>query len=143
MKSTGENVILEQLLVADGEQRPTQRREDRQLIVWPLDRHQCGSERLDLVPVVKRLAADEQVFDTACFERLDVGPRNVLTETHEAAEQDADVAGLEWNTRAGRVPLGHRPAALLHEPIDVRAHSVRETALDFTRRDETLTVRRR
>src|SRR4030095_15087374 len=114
MESAGENVILEQLLVADGEQRPTQRREDRQLIVWPLDRHQCGSERLDLVTVVKRLAADEQVFDTACFERLDVRPRNVLTETHEAAEQDADVAGLEWETRAGGAPPGHPPPPLLY-----------------------------
>ena len=97
MESAGDAVVLEQLFVADREQRAAQRREHRQLIVRPLDRHQRGPQRLDLVAIVKRLAADEQVLHAARLERFDVGARDVLAEAHEAAEQDADVTRLQRN----------------------------------------------
>jgi hypothetical protein len=52
MKPSAQVVILEQLFVADAEERATQRREHRQLIVGPLDRHQRRAQRLDLVAIV-------------------------------------------------------------------------------------------
>ena len=64
--------IGEQRLVVDREQRAAQRREHRQLVVGPLDRRQRGANRLDLLAVVKRLAADEQVRHAARLERVDV-----------------------------------------------------------------------
>ena len=54
---------FEQRLVADGEERPAQRREHRQLVVRPLDRGQRRADRLDFLALVKRLAADEHVRD--------------------------------------------------------------------------------
>ena len=53
--------VLEQVLVVDGEQRPLQRREHRQLVVGPLDGRQSRANRLDFLAVVERLAADEQM----------------------------------------------------------------------------------
>ena len=50
---------LQQLLVADRKERSAQRREDRQLIVGPLDGSKRGANRLDLFTLVKRAAADE------------------------------------------------------------------------------------
>ena len=64
---------VEQLLVADREQRAAQRREHRQLVVGPLDRRQRRAQRLDLLALVEALAADEQVRHAARLERLDVG----------------------------------------------------------------------
>ena len=69
---------LEQRLVADREQRPAQRREHRQLVVRPLDRGERGADRLDLLAIVKRAAADQHVRDAARLERLDVRPRHVV-----------------------------------------------------------------
>ena len=63
---------LEQLLVADREERAAQRREHRQLVVRPLDRGERGADGLDLFALVERLAADEHVRDAARLERLDV-----------------------------------------------------------------------
>ena len=74
-------------------------REHRQLIVGPLDRHQRRAQRLDLLAVVERPAADEQVADAARFERVDVRPRDVLAVADEAPEQDADVARLDRHRR--------------------------------------------
>ncbi len=124
-------MILEQVRVANREKRPAQRREHRELIVRPLDRHQRGAERLNLFAVVKRLAAHEQVVDTARLERFDVLARDVLTETHEPAEQDADVPRLERHALARIPALGDRPAALTHKPVHVRADRVGQRRLDL------------
>ena len=43
---------------------------------------------------MKRAAADQQMGDTPRFERFDVGPRHVLLEADETAEQQADMASL-------------------------------------------------
>ena len=93
--------ILEQLLIPDRKQCAPQRRKHRQLIVWPLDRRERGAQRLDFAAIVKRPAADEQMRDAARFERPDVRPRHVLSETDEPAEQQADVPGLD----RARVPF--------------------------------------
>ena len=90
-------VVLEQLLIANREQRAAQRREDRELIVRPLDRHQRRAQRFDFVAIVERLAANQEMLDAARLERFDVRPRDVLTEADEAAKQDADVTRLERN----------------------------------------------
>ena len=87
--------ILEQLLIADREQRTPQRRKHRQLVVGPLDGRQRGAQGLDLCAIVKRPAADQQMGNAARFEGLDVGPRHVLLETDEAAEQQADMPRLD------------------------------------------------
>ena len=82
---------LEQLLVANREERASQRREHRQLVVRPLDRGQRGADGFDFLALVKRSAADEHVRDAARLERLDVGARDVGLPAHETAEQKADV----------------------------------------------------
>src|ERR671911_2683734 len=89
--------IFEQLFIPNREQRTPQRREHRQLIVGPLDRRKRGAQRFDFAAIMKRTAADEQMRDTARFERSHVRPRHVLSEADEAAEQQADVSGLDWD----------------------------------------------
>src|SRR5581483_7425513 len=70
---TAERVaVLQQLFVADREQRAAQDREHRQLVFRPFDGRQGGAQRFDLGAVVKRAAADEQMRDAARFESLDV-----------------------------------------------------------------------
>ncbi len=93
---------LEQLLVADREERAAQRRKHRQLVVGPLDRRERGAQRLDLLALVERAAADEHVRDAARLERLDVGARDVGLPAHEAPEEQADVLGRDLD---GRAPL--------------------------------------
>src|SRR5204862_6962241 len=85
---------LEQLLVADGKQRAAQRGKHRQLVVRPLDRRERRADRLDLLAVVERLAADEHVRHAARLECAHVRLGDVLAEAAAAAEQDADVAAL-------------------------------------------------
>src|SRR5436189_153060 len=63
--------VLEQQLVVDREQRAFERREDRELVVGPLDRGERRANGFDFFAAVKRLAADEQVRHAARFERID------------------------------------------------------------------------
>ena len=93
---------LEQLFVANREERSAQRRKHRQLIVRPLDRGEGGANRLDFFALVERAPADEHVRDAARLERLDVGPRDVGLPAHEAAEQEADVLGRDLDGRLRR-----------------------------------------
>ena len=98
---------------------------------------------------MKRAAANEQVRNAARFERLDVAARHVLVVADEPAEQQTDMtslnrhevlgfAGLEaFRARDGRRvgwpegqrylgsrALGDAPAALVEQPVDVRADRV-------------------
>ena len=93
VKHARDRVILEQLLLADGEQRAVQRGIDRQLVLGPLDGGERGADGIDFLALVEGLAADQQVRNAARFERLDVLARDVLAEVQEAPEQQADVAG--------------------------------------------------
>ena len=143
--------VFEQLLIPDREQCSPQRRKHRQLIVRPLDRRERGAQRFDFAAIVKRPAADEQMRDAARFERPHVRPRHVVSEADEAAEQQADVPGLDRD-EAFRSPglkpmarpsavksarcdrcdaaFGHFPAALVDQPIDVRADGIGKRLLN-------------
>ena len=99
VKAPRELVVLEQFLVADRKQRSAQQRKYRQLIVGPFNRHQRGAQRLDLLAVMERPAADEQVTNAARFERVDVRTRHVGAIAEEATEKQADVARLNRDAR--------------------------------------------
>src|SRR5688572_29910021 len=86
--------VLEQFFISNREQGAPQRRKHRQLIVWPLDGGKRSPQRLDFATIVKRPAADEQMRDTACFERLYVRPSHVISKADKPAEQEADMPGL-------------------------------------------------
>ena len=60
------------VLVVDREERSLQRREHRQLVVGPFDGGERRANRLDLLAVVERAAADEQVRQPARLDRVDV-----------------------------------------------------------------------
>ena len=110
---------LQQLLVADREQRAPQRREHRQLVVRPLDRGQRRADRLDLLAIVERLAADQHVMHAARLERADVGLRHVLAEAEEAPEQDADVARLDFDAGSSPArPLTFQPLSLTSQSMN-------------------------
>ena len=126
---------LEEFLVADSEQRASQRREHRQLIVRPLDRRQRGAERFDFLAIVKCPAADEDVMHAARFESADVGLRHVLAEAEEAPEQNADVARLDGAAAV------HLPAAVVDQPLDVAAHGVGQRLLDAESRHVAGSIR--
>src|SRR5262249_38691124 len=106
---------LEQVLVADGEQRRAKRRKHRHLIVGPLDRRERRANGLNLFTIVKRLAANEHVADTSCLERLHVRLRDVFAETEKPPEQKAHMLGLKSYGLLTR-PLGDLPAALADHP---------------------------
>ena len=124
--------VLEQRFVADREQRSSQRPEHRQLIVRPLEGGERRAHRLDLLALVERLAADEQMRDAARFERLHVRPRDVLLPVAgsavdprvEAPEQQADVSGIDREPRPGPLAIGDRPAARPDQPFDERPDGV-------------------
>ena len=129
MKTPGELAILQQLFVADRKQRTAQRCKHRQLVFRPLDGGQRGAQGLDLRAIMKRAAADQQMGNAARFERLDVGPRHVLLEADEAAEQQADMARLnrhEMLRLAGpEAPRRSRRQSPLAPPPAVRRFSSR------------------
>ena len=108
--------VVEQHVVAEGEQRAAQRPEHRQLVVRPLDRGERRAQRLDLLALVEALAADQQVRQVARLERLHVRPRDVehafVRPRVEAPEQQADVARLDRRALGGPLAVGHRPAAV-------------------------------
>src|SRR2546425_744723 len=86
--------VVEQLFVADREERSPQRRENGKFVVRPFDRRQRGAQRLDLGAVVKRAAANEQVRNAARFERLHIAAGHVFVVADEPAEQQADMTSL-------------------------------------------------
>ena len=119
--------VLEQRLLPDREQRAPQRRIHVQRIVGPLDGRERRAQRLDLLAIVERPAADEQVRDVARLERVHVRPRDVVGELDEAAEEDADVPRLDRHELRRAVPaLGDLPVALVEQPVDPGADGVRK-----------------
>ena len=123
--------VLEQRLFTDREERPAQRRIHVQRVLGPLDRSQRRAERLQLLAVVERSSAHEQVRHAPRLERVHVGARDVAPHIDEAAEQDADVPGLDRHLHHRTfATLGHRPAALAHEPVHPRADGVGKRLLD-------------
>src|SRR5262245_17565412 len=131
MKGPGQMVIVEQFFVANREQRTTQRREHGELIVRPFDGRQRRADGFDLLAVVERLAADEQLADAACLERLDVLPRDVFAVADKPAEQETDMARLERYPQLRITTLRHRPSTSCDQPLDIRANRRWKRLLDL------------
>ena len=119
-------------MVGEGEEAAAQRRIHRQLIVWPLDGAERDAQRIDLLALVKAAAAHQQVWHLPSLQGVDVGTRDVGAPAGEPTEQDRHVSRLHRHTdlAATRRPLGHRPAALLYQPLDEGADGVGQRGLD-------------
>ena len=95
--------------------------------------HSMAASAARSVSISSRLvegpAADQHVRDAARFERVDVRLRRRPAVADEPAEQDADVSRLDADPRCLRA-LGHRPAALVEQPVDECADGVRQRLLD-------------
>ena len=135
--------VLQQAVVAYGEQSAPQRRKYGQLVVGPLDRRQRRANRLDFLTIVEGLAAHQQVRDVACFEGLHVRPGDVLVEAGEAAEQEAhvprpdgDLLGLPCR----QAPFGDRPLARVEQPLQKRPDGIGKRLLDCALRDVSRSV---
>ena len=111
-------------LVAEREERPAQRGKDLQLVIGPFDRGESIAESDDLLAIMERAPTHENVGDAPGFQRTDVGPRDVRPEIAEPAEENGNVT---WPDRDGAAFLFDRPAALVDQPVDEGADSVRET----------------
>src|SRR4029450_3416173 len=61
------------------------------------------------------------------LERVDVRPRDVLPEADETAKEDADVPRPHRHELAADFDT---PTALMHEPVDPGANTVRQRRLD-------------
>src|SRR5262245_54439176 len=101
MKTPGQLAVLQQLLVADREQRTAQRGKYREFVFGPLDGGQRGAQSLDLCAIVNRPARDQELGNAASFEGVDVGSRHILLKTDEAAEQEADMTRLNRHEMLG------------------------------------------
>src|SRR5256885_7645358 len=63
--------VLEDLLISDREERSVEGREDRKLIVGPLDRGERGTLRFDLAPRVEGVSAYQKMADAARIQLVD------------------------------------------------------------------------
>ena len=114
----------EERVVRQREEGPAQRREDGELVVGPLDGRERVPHGADLLALVERAAADEDVGDAPRLERAHVGAGEVVAEALEALEEEAHVARVDGHGLVGPLALGDPPAALVDEPVDERAHRV-------------------
>src|SRR6266566_4117559 len=113
--------IGEKGVIAEREHRSTQGGIDPQLVVRPLDCREGVAQRDDLLAIVKRAAADENVRDASRLERADIGPGDVSRKVPKATKQNANMARANSN----RVPiLLHSPAACVHQPFNERTNSI-------------------
>src|SRR5262249_58109017 len=103
--------------VIEGEERPAQRREERQLVLRALDAEEPVAERLALLGGVDRAAADEDVPQIARLQGAHVAPGDVLVPRSHAAEQQADVPALERHASIRAAGLRHPPAAARDQPL--------------------------
>ena len=137
--------IREQRLVVDREERASQRREHRQLVVRPLDRGQRAADRFHLFTLVKRFAADEQVRHAARFERVDVRAGHVGAEVQESPEQDARRGAPAPARASAASSRGVRSVTVqplsFEQPVDERADGVGQRFLDRVAGDTAHPVR--
>ncbi len=110
--------VLQELLVADGEEGTLEGAVDGQLVVGPLDGREGGAQAFDFLASVKGLAADEEVGDAASLQRLHEGARHILCEAGKAPEEETHVARGDWHGRAGQIALRDAPASLSEQPGD-------------------------
>ena len=116
-------------VVAQGEERPLERGEYRQLVVGPLDGGGGDAHRQHLLARVVRASADEHVRDPPRLERADVCAGEVALVIAHALEEKADVTPFDRD-RIPPVALTHPPAAPGDQPVDERRYRVGIRLLD-------------
>ncbi len=84
--------IDEQGVVAEREQRSPEGRIDPQLVIRPFDRGKGIAQRDDLLAIMKRATAHENVGEPSRFQRTDVRSSDVGGKIPEAPKQNANVA---------------------------------------------------
>src|SRR5260370_23311319 len=114
-------------LVAEGEERPVQGGKDSQLVAGPFDRGEGIVESDDLLAIVEGAPTHENVGDAARFQRSDVSPCDISPEIAEPAKQNGDVPRPYSD---GVTFLFDHPAALVQQPGDEGAYSVRKRLID-------------
>src|SRR5262249_37571486 len=121
----------QQRTVVEGEERPAQGREQRQLVLRALDREKHVAERLDLLADVDRAAANEDGAPVAAPEGATGALGAALFPRSLAAEQQADGPALERSACIRAARLRPPPAAARDQPLDEGGNRVRERALDL------------
>ena len=106
--------------------------------------HSMAPEMLLMSKAVydKLPAADQQMIDAPGLERVYITARDISAKADEAAEEQADVAGLHRH-RIRSVMLRHPPAAFTHQPVHKRAHRIGERLVDLHAGDVAGAVRLR
>jgi hypothetical protein len=115
--------INEKRLVAEREERSSERRENLQFVVGPLDRRHGVAERDDLLSVMEGPPTDEDVRYATSFQRTDIGPRHIGSEILETAEKKSYVPRLD---RDGAALFFDGPAALVEQSIYESADGPRQ-----------------
>ena len=106
MQAPEAGAVGEEFLIADAEQRPSERGEHRQFRIRPLDAGQRRSQGTNFLARVERTPAYQQVWNVPRLECGNVGPGHVaLVETLEPPKEDADLARREWRARCRIVPF--------------------------------------
>ena len=131
MQRAGRCAEREQRVVGEREERAAQRGEHRQLVVGPLDRGERVAQRLDLLALVERAAADQDVRRGGAPRARARRPRDVAAEGAEAPEEQADVARLDRHARSGRSRSVTVQPLSLDQPVDERADRVGQRLVDL------------
>ena len=103
-------------VVSQGEERPLECGEDRELVVRPLDGGGRGTHGQHLLARVVRAASHQDVRDVPRLQRLDIRPGEVAAVAAHPLEEEAHVPGLHRD-RLAPVALADLPAALRHQPV--------------------------
>ena len=137
--------ICEQCLVVDREQRASERREQRELIVGPFDGGERRANGRHFLALVKGSSPDEQMANPACLQRVDVRSRDIGAKGVESTKQQADVPRLDRHASdlAAIVcpAFRDRPSALTNEPLDERADRIGKRAINGGAGNTPVTIR--
>ena len=77
---------------------------------------------------MKGATTDENVCDPSRFQLTDIRSRDIGRKISETSEQNANVA---WRDGNGAAVFADCPAALIDEPIDIRARCLRQRLIDL------------
>ena len=107
--------------VGQGEERPAERGEHRQLVLRPLDRRERVADRLDLLAAVEASCRRPADAGSARLERADVASRRCPRGTSGSAGRAGRRAAAPMgHRRRGRSRSVTRPAARADQPVDER-----------------------
>src|SRR4029453_2707166 len=127
---------FKELFIVDGEKRPLQCGKHPQLIRGPFDSRQRGANGFDFFAAVKRLPPDEQMWNPASLNRIDIEACHVFAEACESSKQERDVTRLEGNLLFVAVGLTLRDVPAVPpvgQPRDKRTKRIRRRHLDCPR----------